>query len=122
MSKTRVNKLDGSDCVPTNTFLSAGWVSQSSLPQHMGSDPSANQTLQCHMFVLEGRPGESASREASSMLTADPTVHSSWLLEWKMCKADAFKGKEGGKKEGTGEAARSEWFGVWDDLQSASLT
>lgn len=36
------------------------------------------------------------------------TVHSSWLLEWKMCKADAFKGKEGGKKEGTGEAARSE--------------
>jgi len=25
-----------------------------------------------------------------------------------MCKADAFKGKEGGKKEGTGEAARSE--------------
>lgn len=77
MSKTRVNKLDGSDCVPTHTFLSAGWVSQSSLPQHMGSDPSANQTLQCHMFVLEGQPGESASREASSMLTAD---HSAFFL------------------------------------------
>lgn len=43
----------------------------------MGSDPSANQTLQCHMFVLEGRPGESASREASSMLTAD---HSAFFL------------------------------------------